>query len=76
MIELGVKMAWGLKAGWITQFDDRAGPTRVGGHRRGGLFPLPLVIPADIPWVDASQGTGYSMELGTAAWVALKAARL
>ena len=75
LLKLGVKMAWGLKAGWLSLGNDRAGPPRPPRQRRGGLFPLPLVIPAGLSWADADNSDVCTLKLGTATWVALGCAR-
>ena len=49
LAELGIRLAWGLQAGFAF-VQNRARPTRAASGSRGSLFPLPVSVPEALPW--------------------------
>ena len=43
--EMGMKLAWGYSQNLVTLGVSRAGPTRATVREKGGLFPLPVLVP-------------------------------
>ena len=69
--QLGCRLAWGLKAGWMLLFPNRARPSRPASHRRCGLFPLPVAVPAELTWESAGLVSCGGQDLAIGCWVAL-----
>ena len=71
LLELGIRLAWGWKAGLLFSGADRAKPTRTATPRRGGLFPLPVKLPVELAWSVAGFNPCKLRSLAIDCWVAL-----
>lgn len=70
LVELGLRLAWGLKAGFVFG-QDRARPTQAAAGPRGSLFPLPVSLPEVITWHFHSQSQDVLFATAVRCWVAV-----
>ena len=70
LAELGMKLAWGYSQNLVTLGNSRARPTRATVREKGGLFPLPVMIPSGLDWdaagLKCSERSGLSVQCWTA----------
>eukprot|EP00435_Cladocopium_sp_Y103_P060375 s393_g22.t1 len=71
MADLGVLLVWGLKAGFLSELENRAGPSQATSQPRGSLFPLPVTLPQLDGWRDAGDDPCGRLEVASNCWVAL-----
>ena len=70
LAELGIRLAWGWRAGWIL-VHSCAKPTRTLPLRRGSLFPLPVSIPEGLRWDVTGMNPCEGLELAVSCWAML-----
>lgn len=75
-MELGVKLAWGLKAGYLSVLGDRARPPQPAAFARGGLFSLPVCVPHQLKWGSAGDELCSSSTMAADRWVSVGCAAL
>ena len=71
LIELGIKLAWGLNAGLAALKPSRARPTQTPAGHRGCLFPLPVIIPEALSWHVADIESCGTRQLAVKCWLAV-----
>ena len=76
LAEMGIRLAWGLKQGFLAEFGECAGPTRLPAckPRSGELFPLPVVLPEMLEECGDEQRAGDRFSLAVRSWVAVACA--
>ena len=76
LTEMGIQLAWGLKQGFLAEFGECAGPTRLPAckPRSGELFPLPVVLPDFSGEGGDEQCAGDRSYLAVRSWVAVACA--
>ena len=76
LVELGGKLAWGLRAGFLSLEGDRARPTQGAASSRGSLFPLPILFPEGELWLDSGGKPLSLTEAAVQCWVAVGCAAM
>lgn len=76
LISMGIRLAWGLTAGFLFPSENRAGPTQTPGGVRRCLFPLPVLVPEDLCWDGAGSEPCARFACAVSCWVALGCAAL
>ena len=76
LVSMGLRLAWGLAAGFIFEDGCRAGPTQTPGGVRRCLFPLPVIIPEGLCWEGAGNEPCARFTCAVSCWVALGCAAL
>eukprot|EP00435_Cladocopium_sp_Y103_P066051 s619_g28.t1 len=71
MADLGVLLVCGLKAGFLSELENRAGPSQAASQPRGSLFPLPVALPQLDGWRDAGDNPCGRLEVASNCWVVL-----
>eukprot|EP00435_Cladocopium_sp_Y103_P009201 s976_g2.t1 len=73
LTDMGIWLAWGLAAGWLTELCPSAGPRRSSERkpRSGELFPLPVILPADMKQIDNETDAGWKLDLSVRCWTAV-----
>eukprot|EP00438_Fugacium_kawagutii_P017079 Skav213874 [mRNA] locus=scaffold2374:77699:81990:+ [translate_table: standard] len=75
--ELGFKLAWGWRQGYLQPLLEGAGPSQPSPYSKGdGLFPLPLWSPAPLAWSNCHGPPTQSLEGATECWLLVCAAAL
>ena len=76
LLELGVKLAWGLREELLLFKPARARPTQAATGHRGCLFPLPVQLPGNLKWSIADLKSCDLHALALDCWVAVGCAAI
>lgn len=76
LLELGVKLAWGLREELLYFKPARARPTQAATGHRGCLFPLPVQLPGNLKWSVADLKSCDFHALALDCWVAVGCAAI